>query len=374
MTLFTRWTESLEQLRSQGRFREFRLPAGIDLTSNDYLGYGHGRLGLLTNGTLPQSGMASRLLRGHHAIWEEVESLLAAWHGCETVQMMTSGYTANEGLISTLIEPGDWVATDELNHACIVDGLRLAKCRRYSYRHNDLQHLEDGLKAEVARGDESRVRFIITESLFSMDGDLSPLPEIAELAVRYGAHLIVDEAHSTGCFNQNGSGYVDACGVRDRVLCSMHTGGKALGLPGAYIAGSKLLKDYLINRCRHLIFTTAMPPAVGDWWRQRIPQVIADEAGRQQLHANNRLFREELGRCRIHPLGDQYVVPVVIGDDGPAVAASRLLQVAGYDIRAIRPPSVAPGTSRLRISIHADHEPSMLIQLVRAVAESTLHA
>src|SRR4051794_27984503 len=135
MSLFQRWSDTLDGLKAQGRFRSFNLPKGIDLTSNDYLGYGSGRLAHATARTesLPRTGMASRLLRGHHAVWEEVEQSLARWHGCETVLMMTSGFTANEGLISTLCEPGDWVAGDELNHACILDGLRLAKCRRFSF-------------------------------------------------------------------------------------------------------------------------------------------------------------------------------------------------------------------------------------------------
>src|SRR5262249_3950259 len=163
--------------------------------------------------------------------WDEVESALAAWHGAEAVLMMTSGYAANEGLISTVMEPGDWVATDELNHACIVDGLRLAKCRRFVFRHNDLNHLEEGLKAEATRSEAGRERFIITESLFSMDGDRSPLSAIAQLAEKYGAQLVVDEAHSTGCYGPKGSGCVDDAGLRSRVLASVHTGGKALALP-----------------------------------------------------------------------------------------------------------------------------------------------
>jgi len=241
MSLADRWTAALDQLRAQERFRQFALPAGIDFTSNDYLGYSN-----LPNppaAELPRSGTASRLLRGHHAIWEEVETTLAAWHGADAALMMTSGYAANEGLISTLMEPGDWVASDELNHACIVDGLRLARCRRFVFRHNDLNHLEEGLKAEAAKDEPGRERFVITESLFSMDGDRAPLREIAGLCDRYGAYLIVDEAHSTGCFGPAGSGCVDAAGVRDRVLASVHTGGKALALPGAYIAGSRLLKE-----------------------------------------------------------------------------------------------------------------------------------
>jgi 8-amino-7-oxononanoate synthase len=371
MTLFDRWTSALDQLRTQGRYRQFAPPRGIDFTSNDYLGYAS--LPNAVSVDLPRSGIASRLLRGHHPVWEEVEATLAAWHGAEAVLMMTSGYAANEGLISTLMEPGDWVATDELNHACIVDGLRLARCRRFSYRHNDLNHLEEGLKAEAARNEEGRERFIITESLFSMDGDRARLPEVAGLADRYGAYLIVDEAHSTGCFGSTGSGCVDEAGVRGRVLASVHTGGKALALPGAYIAGSNLLKEYLTNRCRHLIFTTALPPAVGAWWADGINRVQGDLESRRRLHRNAALFRTELSGRGPSALGTDYIVPVVVGDDAPAVAAATRLQGQGFDVRAIRPPSVAPGTSRLRISVHADHEPAVLIRLAQAVADVLSH-
>ena len=135
---------------------------------------------------MPRTGLASRLLRGHHEVWDAVEARLAAWHGAEAALMMTNGYAANEGLISTIMEPGDWVATDELNHACIVDGLRLAKSRRFAFKHNDLNHLESGLKTEAARNDPDRVRFIIVEALYSMDGDRAPLSDLADLAARFG--------------------------------------------------------------------------------------------------------------------------------------------------------------------------------------------
>ncbi|HJZ91923.1 MAG TPA: 8-amino-7-oxononanoate synthase [Gemmataceae bacterium] len=371
MSLHDRWTSALEQLRAQGRYRQFTLPRGIDFTSNDYLGYA-ARADRVES-DLSRSGAASRLLRGHHEIWDRVETELADWHGAEAALMMTSGYAANEGLISTLVEPGDWVATDELNHACIVDGLRLARCRRFSFRHNDLNNLEDALRAEAARNEPDRERFIITESLFSMDGDRPPLQEVADLAERFGTHLIVDEAHSTGCFRPTGSGCVDAAGIRNRVLASVHTGGKALGVPGAYIIGSTMLKDYLTNRCRHLIFTTAMPPAIGAWWVAAIPRVQADEVGRRRLHSNAALVRAELARADVAARGTEYIVPVIVGDDARAVTAAARLQAAGFDVRAIRPPSVPPGTSRLRVSVHADHEPGVLRQLAAAIAEALRH-
>jgi 8-amino-7-oxononanoate synthase len=372
MSLSDRWSAVLDDLRGKGRSRSLRLPAGIDFTSNDYLGYGNGRLA--NTGREPtwlsHSGIASRLLRGHHPIWDEVESQLAAWHGADAALMMTSGYAANEGLLATVVEPGDWVAADEFCHASIIDGLRLARPRKFRFRHNDLTHLEEGLKAEAAKRTAGRELFVVTESLFSLDGDTAPLSEVVALAERYGAQVIVDEAHSTGCFGPRGSGCVDAAGLRGRVLATVHTGGKALGVHGAYVCGSRLLREFLVNRCRHLIFTTALPPVVGAWWRDRIPQVQEDDAGRRLLYRNAAVLREGLARHGIRPPGSHYVVPVIVGDDEPAIRAAERLQALGNDVRAIRPPSVPDGTCRLRVSVHADHEPAVLSQLAEHVARA----
>ncbi len=372
MSLFARWTDALDGLTAQGRFRALKPPRGIDLTSNDYLGYGTGRLPPRDpqGANAPRSGLASRLLRGHHPVWDVVETALATWHGAEAALVMNSGFTANEGLISTVVEPGDWVATDELNHACIAEGLRVCRPRKFAFRHNDLAHLEEGLRAEAAKRPPGREMFVVTESLFSMDGDRAPLPEIVALAERYGAHVIVDEAHSTGCFGPAGSGLVDALGLRPRVLATVHTGGKALGVTGAYVCGSHLLRDYLVNRCRHLIFTTALPAVIGSWWLDMLPRVKGDDAGRVQLHANATRFRAALAGRGVPALGDTYVVPVVLGDDPRSVQAAARLQELGYDVRAIRPPSVPQGTSRLRISVHADHPPELLDRLADHVAEA----
>jgi 8-amino-7-oxononanoate synthase len=370
MTLAARWSDALGQLRGRGRYRSLRPPSGIDFTSNDYLGYAGGRAALPTSPTLPVSGAASRLLRGHHPVWDEVEAALAAWHGAEAALVMTSGYTANEGLLSTVAESGDWVAADELCHASIIDGLRLARPRKFLFRHNDLNHLEDGLRTEAASRPVGRELFVVTESLFSMDGDRTPLPELVALAERYGANVIVDEAHATGCYGPTGSGCMDAAGLRGRVLATVHTGGKALGVPGAYVCGSGLLREYLVNRCRHLIFTTALPPAVGAWWRGMLPRVQAEDSGRRALHRNAGRFRAALAEHGVAAAGTEYVVPVILGEDERAVRVAARLQEQGYDVRAIRPPSVPAGTARVRISVHADHDPAVLAALAAALGEA----
>jgi 8-amino-7-oxononanoate synthase len=370
MTLAGRWSDALAHLRGRGRYRSIRPPTGIDFNSNDYLGYAGGRAVLPTAPILPVSGSASRLLRGHHPVWDDVEAALAGWHKAESALIMTSGYAANEGLLSTLAEPGDWMAADKLCHASIIDGLRLARPRKFLFRHNDLNHLEDGLQAEAANRPAGREMFVITESLFSMDGDRAPLAELVGLAERYEANVIVDEAHSTGCYGPKGSGCVDADGLRGRVLATVHTGGKALGVPGAYVCGSGLLRDYVVNRCRHLIFTTALPPAVGAWWSDALIRVKGDDGGRRALHRNADHFRAALAQHGVPAAGTEYVVPVILGDDEVGVRVATRLQEQGYDVRAIRPPSVPPGTARVRISVHADHDPAVLAALATAIGEA----
>jgi 7-keto-8-aminopelargonate synthetase-like enzyme len=284
--------------------------------------------------------------------------------------MMTSGYSANEGLLATVIEPDDWVASDRLNHASIIDGLRLAGAERFVYRHQDLEHLETGLRTASRGRTGQRELFVVTESLFGMDGDLTPLGPLVQLAERYGGHVIVDEAHSTGCFGPAGSGCVDAAGLRGRVLATVHTGGKALGVCGAYVCGPARLRELLINRCRHFVFTTALPPMVGAWWLAALARVQPDHAGRADLHRAAAVLRAELSRHGIPLLGAHYIVPVVLGRDGRAVEVARRLREAGWDVRAVRPPSVPPGTARLRLSVHADHAPQTLVDAAAAVAEA----
>jgi 8-amino-7-oxononanoate synthase len=353
MTLFTRWRKYLEGLHAQGRYRRLAPPRGLDFSSNDYLGYA--KISWPTPDNLSRSGQASRLLRGQHPPWEEVEANLAHWHGAEAALVMNSGYLANEGLLSALLEADDFIASDQLNHASIIDGIRLSRAERFIFRHNDLGHLEEGLRTAAQNRRPSRELFVVTEALFGMEADRAPLLEMVQLADKYQAHLIVDEAHSTGCFGPEGSGLVDELGLRSRVLATIHTGGKALGVAGAYICCPRLLRDLLVNRCRHFIFTTALPPAVASWWLAMLPHVRRDEKVRQSLHHNAALFRQKLHETGMTALGQDYIVPVILGDDTRAVQVAEILQSEGFDIRAIRPPTVAPGTARLRISIHADH-------------------
>jgi 8-amino-7-oxononanoate synthase len=368
MNLTDRWLAQLEALRAQGRLRSLQCGQGVDFASNDYLGYAK-LLATTSSKDLSRSGAASRLLRGHHPIWDELESALARWHGAEAALMLTSGYVANQGLLSTVIERNDCVISDALNHASIIDGIKLRCQTPLIWPHLEFGGLEDILRATREMPKPQAV-FIVTESLFSMDGDVTPLPTLIAMAERFGTHVIVDEAHATGCFGPEGSGLVDAFELRSRVLATVHTGGKALGVPGAYICCSSVLKQFLINSCRHFMFTTALPPQVGQWWLEALERVRGDDVGRERLHANAALFRAELADRGIEAPGRHYIVPVPIGDDSKAVRAAMRLQGMGFDIRAIRPPTVPEGTARLRISIHSDHDAGTLRRAAAAVAEA----
>ncbi len=367
MSLEDRWRTTLDRLRAEGRFRALTPPVGIDFSSNDYLGYA--KLKPQSVADLSRSGAASRLLRGEHPIWGEVESRLAEWHGAEAALVMPSGYAANEGLLATLLEAGDIVFSDQFNHASIIDGIRLSRADKEIFLHNDLGDLLVKMDRRQAQRKTGEAWFIVTESLFGMEGDFAPLAELADLAQRFDAHLIVDEAHATGCFGSHGGGRVDAAGLRSRILASVHTGGKAQAVPGAYIVGSALLKETLVNRCRHLIFTTALPPIVGAWWLEMLDRIVRDRDVRDRLHANASQFRGMTESEKIRVGGNAYIVTIPIGGDSEAVQTATRLQALGYDIRAIRPPTVPTGTARLRISIHADHEPKALKALVEAIRQ-----
>ena len=364
MNLSDRWRIDLERLRADGRHRALSAAAGIDFSSNDYLGYS--KLPS-RSADLSRSGTASRLLCGHHPIWDEVEARLADWHGAESALMLTSGYVANEGLLSTVIEPGDLVFSDQCNHASIIDGLRLGRSEKVIFAHNDLHNLEAHLRQRQPSRRAGQAWFVVTESLFGMEGDTAPLRELARLAGLYEAYLIVDEAHATGCFGPAGSGLIDALGLRRQVLASVHTGGKALAIPGAYVVGSRQLKELLINRCRHFIYTTALPPALGSWWLDALERVRSDDPARAALRERTALFRRELDLHRIAAGGSGHIATIVLGTDAAAMDAARRLQQAGFDVRAIRPPTVPVNTARLRISIHADHAPHELSELANAL-------
>ena len=372
----------LAELTGQGLARSLRVAAGRDFSSNDYLGLARdprlraallARLAALPPGE-PLGAPASRLLRGHTRLHADLERRLAAWKDTEAALLFASGYQANVGLLSALLGPRDRALSDALNHASLIDGLRLAGCRRVIFPHLDLAAVE----RELARPHPEGRTFVVTESLFSMEGDIAPLDRYAELAARHGAELIVDDAHATGLYGDaRGSGLCEAFAVERQVAAVVSTLGKAVGLSGAFVAGPRVLVDYLVNRCRAFVFTTAPPPLLlhaldaaldciaAEPWRRRRALDLADRL-RRRLAERGVLPAHDGER----QAGAGPIVPLLLGDNTRALAAAERLAALGFDVRAIRPPTVPPGTARLRVSVHADHSEAEIDALAEALAEA----
>lgn len=343
-------TAALRELRAAGLLRQMRLPAGIDLVSNDYLGMAEhpGLIRAMRDAlsSLPAGSGGSRLLRGHHRAFEEAEDKLAAYSGTAAALLFGSGYAANIGLLQAVITAGDLIVSDELNHASLIDGIRLTKAPVIIYRHQNLDELEHAL-----RQPRTGRAFVVTESVFSMDGDVTPLAEICDIADRHGAHLIVDEAHATGLYGARGSGRVEELGLRDRVAATIHTGGKALGVGGAWVAGSIALRDLLVNRSRSFVFSTAPMPVLPAALSASIDLLESEPFRRAEVHRKAAMVRAALAGAGVNTLGASPIVPIVVGSNETAMSAQANLMDAGFDVRAIRPPSVPPGTARLRVTI-----------------------
>jgi 8-amino-7-oxononanoate synthase len=376
-------SERLAELESSGLRRRLRVvegPQGSEvvldgrpvllLCSNNYLGLAdHPRLrraaadAALSLGT---SAGASRLISGSMSIHAELESRLAEFKGTEAALLFGSGYLANVGAIAALAEPGDVILSDELNHASIIDGCRLARAETFVYRHADTEHLEWGLRRAGGRA-----ALIVTDGVFSMDGDIAPLPELADLARRHGCRFLVDEAHATGCIGPGGRGSIAAAGVTDEVDVIVGTLGKALGGYGAYVCGSRELVDFLVNSARTFIFSTAPPPASVAAARAAL-ELLADRPERvERLRANATALREGLRSEGLEPIGSEtQIVPLVIGEADDTMALCERLLAEGVFAQAIRPPTVPPGTCRLRLTTMATHRVADLRHAARLIGEA----
>jgi 8-amino-7-oxononanoate synthase len=345
-----RFAATLSELQSAGLLRQMRLPQGIDLVSNDYLGLaGHPDLSRAMCAALehlPAGSGGSRLLRGHHEMFDRIEERLARFSGSQSALLFGSGYAANIGLLQAIVAPDDVIFSDERNHASLIDGIRLTKAATRIFPHQDLDALDTALQ-HPRRGRA----LVITESVFSMDGDCTALDEVCEIAERRGAAVIVDEAHATGLYGPVGSGRVEALGLRERVLATIHTGGKALGSGGAWIAGSRALRDVVVNRGRSFIFSTAPLPVLGAALEAGLRLVETEPERRAEVHRKSRLLRDALALSGVQAAGESPIVPIVVGSNEAALAVQAELTSAGFDVRAIRPPSVAPGTARLRVTV-----------------------
>jgi len=378
----------LEELRELGLYRRTRLISGpqgprvvldgkpvLLLCSNNYLGLAdHPRVREAAADAAMRWGVgagASRLVSGTMTIHRRLEERLADFEGTEAALLFGSGYLANLGAISALAsDPGGIVLSDELNHASIVDGCRLARAETRVYRHGDVEHL-----AALLRDARGRPAVIVTDSVFSMDGDVAPLAELVDVARAHGARLVVDEAHGTGCLGPGGRGAVAEAGVDGEVDVVVGTLGKALGSYGAYAACSRTLARWLVNRARPFIFSTAPPPpAVGA--ALAALELLAEQPVRpQRLQANAGVLRDALAREGFETAGSTtQIVPLIVGDADVAMAMCEAALALGVFAQAIRPPTVAPGTSRLRLAVMATHGKDELRAAARALGQAALKA
>ncbi|MCW2984345.1 MAG: bioF, partial [Conexibacter sp.] len=386
----------LEELRESGLYRRMRHVSGpqgsrvvldgrpvLLLCSNNYLGLAdHPRVREAAADAAMRWGAgagASRLVSGTMTVHRRLEEALAAFKGTESAVLFGSGYLANLGVVGALARLGargdaaPVVFSDELNHASIIDGCRLARAETFVYDHCDVEHLAWGLRQH--RIGPANPGLIVTDSVFSMDGDVAPLTDIVELARRHGARTVVDEAHATGCLGPGGRGAVAEAGLEGRVDVVVGTLGKALGAYGAFAACSAPMRDYLTNTARSLIFSTALPPpaVAGALAALEVLQEHPEMVDR--LQANADAVRDELAREGFEVAGSStQIVPLVVGDADLAMRVCEKAIEAGVFAQAIRPPTVPAGTSRLRLALMATHTREELRAAARTLGRAALQA
>jgi 8-amino-7-oxononanoate synthase len=366
--LATRVRERLQALREGRLERSLRPPSGIDFSSNDYLGLAtHPSVIQAVIDAVEQGGVGStgsRLLRGDRESFAEIERRFAAFKGAERALYFSSGYLANLAVLSTFAEGGDVILSDARNHASLIDAGRLSSARRIVFPHKDA----GALAQLLSRPPSSGHTFVVTESLFSMDGDVPPLAEYADLCRLNDATLIVDEAHAVGIYGTRGSGLLEEHGLDAANCVSINTAGKALGVSGAFVAGPAWAIDYLIQRARPFVFSTAAPPALAAAIGASLDVNAAEPDRRTQLMDRVKRLRAAMSASGLPvPAAFSQIIPIVIGENERALDAAAALQAQGFDVRAIRPPSVAPGTARLRISINVTLTDDAIDSFVRAL-------
>ncbi len=372
----------LDEMKALGLHRRTRLVSGpqgphvlldgkpvLLLCSNNYLGLAdHPRVREAAADAAMRWGVgagASRLVSGTMTIHRRLEERLAEFKGRETALLFGSGYLANAGAIAALARPGDVIFSDELNHASIIDGCRLSRAEVFVYDHGDIEHLAWGIGEAEGRG-----ALIVTDSVFSMDGDVAPLAEIVELAHRHLLRVLVDEAHATGALGPGGRGALADAGLEDQVDVIVGTLGKALGAYGAFVACDRQLGRYFVNAARTFIFSTApSPPAVAGALAalelvETRPRLV------ERLQANSRVLRDALEQEGFDIRGSRtQIVPLVVGDANLAMRICEAALGRGVFAQAIRPPTVAPGSSRLRLAVMASHREEELRGAARTLAQ-----
>jgi len=362
-----RFAARLEAVAARGLRRTLRVAEGRSVTSNDYLGLTRDPAvrdavrAALERG-IGTGSTGSRLLSGHDAALAELEATVARWQGAAAALLYPTGFLANQGVLGAVLEPGDVVVSDRLNHASLIDALRLTKAERRVVPHNDVDAFAAAIEAD-------RPTVVVVESVYSMDGDAAPLGALAELCAERGAGLVVDEAHATGLYGPEGAGRVVAEGLRDAVLATVHPTGKALASAGGFVVGSEALRDLQLQRARSLIYSTAPSPLVV----AALTAIVARIRGDAELRARPRRLAARL-RERLQGVPatigghDSPIVPVIVGSIERAERLAARLGERGWDARAIRPPTVPPGTCRVRLVVRGDLTEAQVEQLADDVA------
>ena len=373
--------DQLEHLKKKGLYRTLRDVEGpqsatmvidgrkvVQFSSNDYLGLAnHPRLKAAAQEAIGNYGAgsgASRLVSGNLALNGQLEKKIARLKGKESGLLFSTGYMANLGIVSSIVSDGDAVFSDQLNHASIVDACRMSKADTTVYPHKDMEALEEVL----GQSDHYKQKLLVTDGVFSMDGDIAPLPDLVNLADRYGCMLMVDDAHATGVLGTNGGGTGEHFGLEDRIDISMGTFGKALGGFGAFATGDHELRLFLINRARSLMFTTGLPPAVIASALAAL-EVLEDEpALRNKLWENTRFFREGIEKLGFTTIKSETpIIPLLIGYADLTMEMGEILFEKGFFMHGIRPPAVPQGSSRLRITIMATHTEEQMGSALKAL-------
>ena len=382
MSLLDHYAEQLDQLRQQGNFRQFRSNQQqgktieiqqqqmLNLSSNDYLGLASDlRLreqffDETPNAQRLMSASSSRLLTGNFPAYEQLEATLTQLFHGRAALLFNSGYHMNIGILPALADAKTLILADKLVHASMIDGIRLSSAKYLRYRHNDLAHLQQLLMQHHADDNYERI-IVVTESIFSMDGDETDLAALVALKQQFAkVMLYVDEAHAIGVRGQQGLGCAEQYGVIDAIDFLVGTFGKAVASVGGYLICDPIIRDYLINRMRPLIFSTAQPPICMAWTQFMLNQIVHMQAQRQHLAALSLYMQQGIQAKGFTCPSTSQIVPVIIGDSTATVSKARQLQTAGFYVMPVRPPTVPQGSSRLRICLNTQFETADLTQLL----------
>ncbi len=373
----------LEQRKQIDSLR--KLPSGndlVDFSSNDYLGFASStRIFdrthelLLEHRILQNGATGSRLLTGNHNLYVQTEKMLSDFHQAEAALIFNSGYDANVGFFSSVPQRGDIILYDELIHASIRDGIQMSNAKAYKFKHNDLEDIQRQIDRSRNMNDDHQEVYIVTESVFSMDGDIPDLKAFAEFCEQHQCYLVVDEAHATGVFGKHGVGLLQELGIENRVFARINTFGKALGCHGAVILGSKELKNYLVNFSRSFIYTTGLPPhSIATIWSAY--QELSDTKEFQELKANIDFFNQKLETIGLKPSfieSHSAIHCCIIPGNEEVKKVAAQIQRNGYDVKPILSPTVPQSKERLRFCLHSFNSKEEIEEVLELLATFVLH-